>query len=115
MRKEKMYFMNCNLAGRMYHEADEVWNELRVGTRLRLERDEENRYDPKAVAVMYDNPETDETTLLGYIPSDKNFILSTFLDMGWKHIFECRICQINPDVHPEKQIQLVIKVKRSKE
>ena len=60
MRKEKMYFMNCNLAGRMYHEADEVWNELRVGTRLRLERDEENRYDPKAVAVMYDNPETDE-------------------------------------------------------
>ena len=40
MRKEKMYFMNCNLAGRMYHEADEVWNELRMGTRLRLERDE---------------------------------------------------------------------------
>lgn len=31
MNAKKKYFMNCHLAGRMYHEADEVWNKLKVG------------------------------------------------------------------------------------
>ena len=26
MEKKKKYFMDCHLAGRMYHDADEVWN-----------------------------------------------------------------------------------------
>lgn len=113
MQKEKMYFMNCHLAGRLYHDADEVWNKLTVGTKLRLVRDADNRYDPDAVAVVYDQAETDEPVLLGYIPRDENETLAIFLSMGWAHIFECRICQIRPDVHPERQIQLVIKVKRN--
>ena len=115
MKKEKMFFMNCHLAGRMYHDADEVWDKLKIGTKLRLVRDVDNRYDPKAVAVVYDNKEEEEIILLGYIPRSENFTLSVLLDMGWTHIFDCRICQINPEVHPEQQIQLVIKVKKNKE
>ena len=30
MEAKKMYFMDCHLAGRMYHDADEVWDELKV-------------------------------------------------------------------------------------
>ena len=26
MEEKKKYFMDCNLAGRKYHEADGVWN-----------------------------------------------------------------------------------------
>ena len=52
MITKKMYFMDCHLAGKMYHEADEVWDLLKVGTELSLERDLENRYDPDAVAVV---------------------------------------------------------------
>ena len=113
--KEKMYLMSCHLAGRMYHDADEVWDKLKIGTKLRLVRDEDNRYDPKAIAVVYDSIEEDKTFILGYIPRSDNFTLSVLLDMGWTHIFECRICQVSPDAHPEQQIQLVIKVKRNKE
>ena len=61
MEKEKMYLMSCHLAGRMYHDADEVWNKLKVGTKLRLVRDVDNRYDPKAIAVVYDSIEEDKT------------------------------------------------------
>jgi hypothetical protein len=53
MGEKKKFFMNCHLAGRMYHEADEVWNNLKVGTLLKLQRDMDNRYDPDAVKVLY--------------------------------------------------------------
>lgn len=39
METKKLYFMDCHLAGRMYHDADEVWEGLKVGTLVRLERD----------------------------------------------------------------------------
>jgi hypothetical protein len=38
--------------------------------------------------------------------------LANFLEMGWTNIFECRICKIDEDAHPEKQVHLTIKIKR---
>ena len=48
METKKLYFMDCHLAGRMYHDADEVWEGLKVGTLVRLERELDNRHDPNA-------------------------------------------------------------------
>ena len=45
MITKKMYFMDCHLAGRKYHDADEVWDELKVGNVLRLERDKSRSRD----------------------------------------------------------------------
>ena len=45
--------MDCHLAGRKYHDADEVWDKLKVGTLLSLKRDKENQHDANAVAVLY--------------------------------------------------------------
>ena len=115
METKKKYFMNCHLAGRMYHDADEVWNQLQVGTKLRLVREADNRHDPDAMQVVYFDKENEENVLLGYIPSTDNEQLAILFDMGWGHLFECRICQVNPEAHPERQIQLVIKVKRNKQ
>ena len=42
METRKKYYMDCHLAGRKYHDADEVWDELKVGTLLSLKRDKEN-------------------------------------------------------------------------
>ena len=28
MEAKKLYFMDCHMAGRMYHDADEVWDNL---------------------------------------------------------------------------------------
>lgn len=43
MVAKKLYFMDCHLAGRQYHDADEVWDKLKVGTVLKLERDLDKR------------------------------------------------------------------------
>lgn len=115
--KKKMYFMDCHLAGRKYHDADEVWDELKVGTTLRLERDTDNRYDSNAVAVIFErkdqNGDAVNEFLIGYIPRDNNVMIANFLEMGWNNIFECCISKINSDAHPEEQVYLTIKIKRN--
>ena len=117
MKAKKLFFKECHLAGRQYHDADEVWEELHVGTLLELRRDLDNRYDKNAVAVMY-NHGLDEDTgsndwyLLGYIPSGENEIIAQLLEMGWDDIFECRISKINPETHYENQVRLTIRIVR---
>lgn len=117
MKAKKLFFMECHLAGRQYHDADEVWDELKVGTQLKLVRDMDNKYDQDAVAVVYDKvyTDTDETDefLIGYIPRDNNETIAQLLEMGWKNIFECRISKINPDAHYENQIRLTIRIVRN--
>lgn len=116
--KKKMYLMDCHLAGRKYHDADEVWDELKVGTTLRLERDAENRYDSNAVAVIYERKDEKgklaDEFLIGYIPRDNNVMIANFLEMGWNDIFECRISKIDPEAHPEEQVYLTIKIRKNK-
>ena len=117
IRLTAICFAKIHLAGRQYHDVDEVWDELHVGTLLNLERDLENRYDNNAVAVIYnkgidvDSGERNDF-LLGYIPADENEEIAQLLEMGWNDIFECRISKINPDAHYENQIRLTIKIKR---
>ena len=117
MVAKKMYFMDCRLAGRKYHDADEVWDELKVGTILKLMRDKENRIDPYAVEVIYERKDKKENVedefCIGYIPRDENETIASFLEMGWDNVFECRISKINPDAHPENQVHLTIKIKRN--
>lgn len=115
MKAKKLFFMECHLAGRQYHDVDEVWDRLKVGTKLRLERDMENRYDPNAVAVMYDEEDEKretETYLLGYLPSSENETVAQFVEMGWGECFSCTISKINPDAHYENQIRLTIRINR---
>ena len=111
MEAKKLYFMDCHLAGRMYHDADEVWNDLKVGTILKLERDKDNRHDVNAVMVVYEKD--GEEYKIGYIPRGENVELANFLDMGWNNVFECRISGIKPEAHPENQVHLTIKIKRN--
>ena len=117
MKAKKLFFKECHLAGRQYHDVDEVWEELHVGTCLELQRDLDNRYDKNAVAVVYNTIDKDtgqsEEYLLGYIPSHENETIAQLLEMGWKNIFECRISKINSDAHYENQIRLTIRIVRN--
>ena len=113
MEAKKKYFTDCHLAGRMYHEADEVWDKLKVGTKVQLVREAENRYDPNAVMVCYNDQENDEQVCIGYIPRSQNNTIALMMDMGYADIFECRINQVNEQVHPEQQVQLTIRIKRN--
>ena len=112
METKKLYFMDCHLAGRMYHDADEVWDELKVGTILKLERDKDNRHDLNAVMVVYEKD--GEEYKIGYIPRGENGTIASILEMGWTTMFECRISKIDEEAHPEHQVHLTIKIKRNK-
>lgn len=113
MEAKKKYFMNCHLAGRMFHEADEVWDQLKVGTKVELVREVDNRYDPEAVMICFNDKENEEQVCLGYIPRAQNTTIALLMDMGYANIFECRINQVNEKAHPEQQVQLTIKIRRS--
>ena len=112
MEAKKKYFMDCHLAGRMYHEADELWDQLKVGKKVELVRESNNRYDPQAVMVCYNDRENDEQVCIGYIPRSQNATIALLLDMGYADIFECRINQIDERAHPEQQVHLVIKIRK---
>lgn len=113
LRAKKLFFKECNLHGRMYHDCDEVFDELKVGTVLSLVREPDNNHDPDAIAVTYykvvDGVCIDKY-LLGYIPRESNKEMATIMDMGWGEIFECRINKINRDAHYEQQIHLTIRI-----
>lgn len=137
MKKNKLYYLDCHVAGLMYHDADEVWDKLEIGTELHLVREADNRYDPEAIAIVYrDEPcedmeclychdrhqmpeycqelnDDDDEYLIGYIPRCHNSQLAALFDMGWGDIFECRICRKDPEAHPEQQLRVTIKIKRN--
>ncbi len=110
--KRNIYFKDCHLAGRKYHEADMVWDQLKVGALLNLVAEPDNPTDHYAVGVTF-HAADGEDYLLGYIPRGENQQLSAFLQMGWADIFECRISKINEETHPENQVQLTIKIKKN--
>lgn len=111
MKAHNQFFMNCHLAGRAYHDADLVWDNLKIGQTLRLEREPENPYDANAIQVIFNRD--GEDFLLGYIPRCENAKLVAFLDAGWEELFTCRITQLCPDTHPEHQVQLTIRIKNN--
>lgn len=118
MKAKKLYFMECHLAGRKYHDVDLVWDDLTVGTKVRLVREPDNRYDANAVAIVYDKNEGDETAdeyLLGYIPSKENEVIARFLDMGWDECFSCTISRKNPEAQYEEQIRLTVRINKNEE
>ncbi len=104
----KRHFLSFNIAGFSYHDGCEVFDQLKIGSPLRLIRDEDNRHDPNAVAVFFGD------TWLGFVPRQKNSDLALFLDMGYEDLFAARIQQLDPQAHPEQQVGVVVFLKKAK-
>lgn len=99
-RRKKEYLAHFNLAGFNYYDGAEAFPRLRVGQKLEIELEPDNRYDPMAVMVWF------EDSHLGYIPKRENVIICKLLRMGLNNI-ELRIQRIDPQAHPEEQVWLV--------
>ena len=80
-------YKHFKIAGIAYYEALFVIEELKVGTQLRLEP-EENRYDEYAVAIYYEGKK------LGYIPRSSNYSIGTILRADWD-IFDAYVQKID--------------------
>lgn len=103
----KRHLANFHIAGFGYWDGCEAFESLKIGTQLDLVREEDNRFDPYAVAIYY------KDFKLGFIPRGENREISKFLDMDWNDLFVVRVTRLTPDEHPESQVEVVVHIKRN--
>jgi hypothetical protein len=99
------HYSTFGIAGFSYWEGCIVFNELKIGTDLRLEREEDNKFDPYAVAIYYGQHK------LGFIPRSENHEISKFLELGYTDLFEVRINRLDSEALPENQVGVIVYIK----
>ncbi|MBS1161306.1 MAG: hypothetical protein H6R15_3725 [Proteobacteria bacterium] len=72
----RLLLQNSALAGSQYYALAEWWPELKVGDRLELIREPDNRHDRHAIRVEWRGHQ------LGYVPRAENRQLAAALDRG---------------------------------
>ena len=105
IKKTKELFLSCNVAGFSHYEGCIVFDQLKIGSRMQLVREDENAYDHDAVAIFFGDSH------LGYVPSSKNEQLATMLDLGHGDLFEVYVQRLDPTAHPEQQVHVAIFMK----
>ncbi len=105
---KKVHLTNFHIAGFSYWDGPEAFEQLKVGTRLDLVREPDNKFDAYAVALYLGDFK------LGFIPRTENHDISKYLDMGLESIYEVRIQRISPAEHPENQIEVIVYIKNQK-
>lgn len=88
------------LAGSQYHAVAEVWPQLKVGDRLTLVREADNRHDRRAVRVDWNGH------VLGYVPRAENRAVAAALDRG-EHL-EARITALRDEADPWRRIAFAV-------
>ncbi len=100
MAKYREHLSHFHIAGFSYYDGVFAFNDMKVGSELVLKLEEDNKYDPKAVAVYFKNHK------LGFIPRADNDIFYKLLKVGFKGI-SCHVQRLSPEEHPEEQVQVV--------
>lgn len=103
---ERLYLTNFHVAGFGYWEGCFVFDELKKGTAIKMVREDDNKFDPFAIALYY------KETKLGFVPRGDNEDLSKYLDMGYGNMYDVRIDRISPDYPPERQLGVVVYIKK---
>ena len=98
----RLLVQNSPLAGFRYHQAAEVWRELRVGDRLELAREPQNPHDANAVAVLWRGRK------LGYVPRRENAALAWGLDRGTP--LRARISALADSPNPARRVRFEVYV-----
>jgi hypothetical protein len=98
----RLLVQSSPLAGFNYHQAPEVWQGMRVGDALRLEREPDNVHDGRAISVQWRGHK------LGYVPRAQNAALAWAMDRG-KNL-EARVSRLQPHRNPRKRIEFEVYV-----
>lgn len=106
-KSKKLHFAHFDIAGFSYWEGCMIMGQLNIGDEVKLVREEDNKFDPYAVAIMYDGYK------LGYIPRTANEQFCALMDQGHSNIFEARIQRITPDSHMEHQVGVIVYLKKA--
>ena len=85
---------------KLKQQAAEVWDELRVGDALTMEREPENPHDANAVSVSWRGRK------LGYVPRRDNAALAWGLDRG--EPLRARISRLTSHPNPSKRVEFEV-------
>ena len=74
---QEVELLDCNVAGTTFLDLDDIEPRLKKHQLLMLKREPNNEYDNNAIIIL-----TEEGQKLGYVPQDKNEVLSKLMDAG---------------------------------
>ena len=63
------HFSDFHIAGFTYYDGVDVFEKLKIGKELLLKAEPENRYDPEAVAIYYQDKK------IGFVPRSENGVI----------------------------------------
>ena len=74
---QEVDLLNCNIAGTTFLNLKDIEPNLKKNQLLVLKREPKNKYDDKAILIL-----TEDGQKLGYVPQERNEILSRLMDAG---------------------------------
>ena len=74
---QEVELLDCNIAGTTFLNLKDIEPHLKNNQLLVLKREPKNEYDDKAILIL-----TEDGQKLGYVPQEKNEILSRLMDAG---------------------------------
>ncbi|MDO5655991.1 MAG: HIRAN domain-containing protein [Flavobacteriaceae bacterium] len=95
------HLANFNIAGFTYYDGALVFEKLKIGQKLKLQLEENNRYDARAVAIYFKDHK------IGFIPRTENRIFYKMLKVGLEKNIRILVQTRDATAHPEHQIRVV--------
>lgn len=92
----EMQIQRSPLAGSQYYALGEFWRQIKVGDRLDLIREPDNRYDPNAIRVEWHGHQ------LGYVPRAENRVIAAAIDAGER--LSGRVSSIGDNENPWQRV-----------
>ena len=74
---QEVELLNCHIAGTSFLDLDDIEFKLTKNQILMLKREPKNKNDDKAILIL-----TEDGQKLGYVPKEKNEVLSNLMDAG---------------------------------
>ena len=74
---QEVELLNCNIAGTTFLNLEDIEPKLKKHQLLVLKREPKNEYDDNAILIL-----TEDGRKLGYVPQEKNEVLSNLMDAG---------------------------------
>jgi len=74
---QEVELLNCNIAGTTFIDLEDIEPKLKKHQLLVLKREPKNEYDDNAILIL-----TEDGQKLGYVPQEKNEVLSNLMDAG---------------------------------
>lgn len=96
----RMLVQSSPLAGSQYYAVGEQWREMRVGDKLELIREPDNRHDRNAIRVEWRGHK------LGYVPRSENRTVAAAMDQGDKLV--ARIAKLTEHANPWRRVEFEV-------